>query len=83
MTKYKVCQSFVVKLLQVPRATLFRAVNSAKDNPKAIDKRVEYPKKKKLVHEPNRSSNNLLQSYRCTSRNSTDPLHARNFCIQM
>lgn len=44
--KHKVCQTFVLKLLQVPRTTLFRAVNSAKVNPNAIDKRGKYPAKR-------------------------------------
>lgn len=44
--KVKVCQSFVLKLLQVPRSTLFRAVTSAKSNPSAIDKRGKYPAKR-------------------------------------
>lgn len=44
--KHEVCQSFLLKLLQVPRVTLYRAVASVDANPKAIDKRGKYPSRK-------------------------------------
>lgn len=43
--KQKVCQTFLSNVLQVPRATIFRAIASAKRNPNAIDKRGKFPAK--------------------------------------
>lgn len=44
--KQRVCLSFVVKLLQINRSKIFRAVASIENNPYAVDRRGKAPKRK-------------------------------------